>query len=198
MPTCRHTQKLILIRHSLPEIVPDVPARQWTLSEEGRQRCRWLAERLAEYDPGVIVTSLEPKAIETGQVVASLLNKPLETATGLHEHERRRVGFATQRQFEARVAALFEQPDERVMGEETATQAQRRFVQAVSHAIARHPRGNVAIVAHGTVIALFAAQAAGVDPFVFWKRLGLPAFVVFSLPSMELITVVERIEMQRN
>jgi broad specificity phosphatase PhoE len=198
MPTCRHTRELILIRHSLPEIVPDVPARQWTLSEEGRLRCRWLAQRLAETNPGVIVTSLEPKAIETGQVVASLLNKPFETATGLHEHERRRVGFATQRQFEARVAALFEQPDELVMGTETATQAQRRFMQAVNHAIARHPRGNVAIVAHGTVIALFTAQAAGVDPFVFWKRLGLPAFVVFSLPSMELIAVVERIEIQRN
>ena len=198
MPACRHTRKLILVRHSLPDIVPDVPACQWALSEEGRLRCRWLAKRLAEHDPGVIVTSLEPKAIETGQIVANLLDKPLETATGLHEHERRRVGFATQRQFEARVAALFERPDERVMGEETATQAQRRFVQAVNRAIARYPRGNIAIVAHGTVIALFAAQAAGVEPFSFWKRLGLPAFVVFSLPSMELITVVERIEGQRN
>jgi broad specificity phosphatase PhoE len=198
MPTCRHTRELILIRHSLPEIVPDVPACQWALSKEGRLRCRWLAKRLAEYDPGVIVTSLEPKAIETGQIVASLLNKPLETAEGLHEHERRRGDFGTQRQFEARVATLFEQPGERVMGEETATQAQGRFVQAVNHAIARHPRGNVAIVAHGTVIALFAAQAAGVEPFFFWKRLGLPAFVVFSLPSMGLIAVVEGIETQRN
>jgi hypothetical protein len=37
----------ILVRHSLPDIVPDVPGSLWQLSAEGRARCRFLAEQLS-------------------------------------------------------------------------------------------------------------------------------------------------------
>jgi hypothetical protein len=33
--------------------------------------------------------------------------------------------------------------------------------------------------------------------FSFWQRLGLPSFVVLSLPKMELVTVVENIECEK-
>ncbi len=45
--------RLILVKHSLPEIVPALPANEWRLSEGGRPRCRVLAERLAAYSPFV-------------------------------------------------------------------------------------------------------------------------------------------------
>ena len=38
------------------------PPEQWGLSDEGRLRCRPLAERLTEYDPGIVVTSTEMPA----------------------------------------------------------------------------------------------------------------------------------------
>jgi broad specificity phosphatase PhoE len=54
-------RRLILIRHSVPDIVQGVPASQWHLSAEGRRRCEVLAGLLAPYEPAMIVTSLEPK-----------------------------------------------------------------------------------------------------------------------------------------
>lgn len=185
---------LALVRHSAPEIVPDEPASQWRLSDEGRRRCELLAHALTAYHPDVVVSSVEPKAVETGQIVARLLQKPFEQAEGLHEHDRRGVGFmGTRERFEAAVAGFFREPHKRVLGEETADQAHRRFAGAVAGVLALHPDENVAVVAHGTVMTLLVARAAGLSPFPFWQRLGLPAFVVLSRPTFSLITVVERV-----
>jgi broad specificity phosphatase PhoE len=185
--------RLILVRHSLPEIIPTLPANQWRLSESGRRRCRPLADRLAAFAADVIVTSDEPKAIETGQIVASLLDKPLETVQGLHEHDRANVAFESTEWFEAAVARFFAEPGQLVFGSETADQAHRRFSEAVANVIEEHPMQNVVIVAHGTVMTLFVTRAAGLEPFPFWRRLGLPAFVVLSRPEFNLVRVVEEI-----
>ncbi len=185
---------LILVRHSLPEIVPALSASQWSLSEVGRQRCRPLAERLAVYGPDVFVTSTEPKAVETGRIVAALLGKSWEVAEGLHEHERRNVGFGSQEQFEAAVAEFFAQPGRLVFGAESADQTHQRFSSAIAGVIERFPRQNVAVVTHGTVMTLFVARVAGLEPFPFWKRLGLPAFVVLSWPGLGLLSVIEGVE----
>jgi 2,3-bisphosphoglycerate-dependent phosphoglycerate mutase len=176
---------LILVRHSLSEIVTCVPASQWHLSEEGRRRCEGLAERLAAYEPHVIVTSLEPKAIETGQIVARVLGIPCETAPNLHEHERpKEEHFGTREQFEAQVSRLFERPGELIFGNETADEAHQRFSSAIGNVLETHHSGAVAIVTHGTVLTLFVARAAGIEPVSFWKQLGLPAFVALSLPDL--------------
>src|SRR5262245_2475472 len=140
--------KLILIRHSQPQIDPSLPASRWSLSEAGRQRCMALAPRLAAYEPAAIIASREPKAIETGSIVATSLGVPFETADGLHEHKREHVAFIPKEAFEATVAALFERPDELIMGEETANGAREHFERAVRAAIDRHPGRNVAIVTH--------------------------------------------------
>jgi broad specificity phosphatase PhoE len=186
--------KLILVRHSLPEVIPTLPANQWHLSETGRQRCRPLAERLVAFAPDVIVTSDEPKAMETGEIVASLLDKPLRTTQGLHEHDRRKVAFESTEWFEAAVARFFAQPERLVFGNETADQAHRRFSEAVAVVIEERPEQNVVIVAHGTVMTLFVTRAVGLEPFPFWKRLGLPAFVVLLRPAFNLVSVVERVD----
>jgi broad specificity phosphatase PhoE len=186
--------KLILIRHSLPDIVPAIPANRWSLSKAGRQRCKTLAEKLAVYRPDVFVTSTEPKAIETGRIVAELLDKPCETGNGLHEHERRDVVFGSKERFEGLVASFFAEPQSLVFGSETADQAHQRFSQAIASAVQAHRDQNVAVVAHGTVMTLFVARTAGVEPFPFWKRLGMPAFTVLSMPGFGLLTVVENVE----
>ena len=187
-------RKLILIKHSRPEIVPALPASQWRLSQDGRLRCRRLARKLSVHDPGVIVTSLEPKAVETGRIVADCLGRPLETAPDLHEHDRREVKFLQDRKaFQRLVARLFQCPDKLVFGSETADQAHERFARAVDGVIERFPGGNLALVSHGTVITLFVSRAVGAEPMRFWKRLDLPAFVVLSLPDLSLLNVVERV-----
>jgi broad specificity phosphatase PhoE len=150
---------------------------------------------LGEYDPAIVVTSLEPKAIETGQIVADRLGKPLVCAPDLHEHERGRVNlFPSREAFEARLADLFACPRSLVFGSETADQARARFAKAVADVTARYPGGDLIVVSHGTVIALFVAHVAGLEPFPFWKRLGLPCFVVLSLPGLDLLEVIERLD----
>jgi broad specificity phosphatase PhoE len=182
---------LILVRHSLPAIDPEVASARWPLSAEGRERCLALAERLAEYDLTAIVTSTEPKASETGQIVADVLGIPCDSAPNLHEHERANVGFGTTEQFIKQVIRLFEHPEELVMGSETADQAHSRFALAVSAVVEQHPAGNLAVVSHGTVMTLFISRIANLDLVPFWQRLGLPAYAVLSLPTWHLLEVCE-------
>ncbi len=181
---------LILIRHSTPQIEPDLPAKEWRLSDEGRARCQPLAERLTAYDPSQFVASLEPKALETAQIVAGQLNKPLQTAEGLHEHERSRVGYLGRAQFEAAVATFFEKPDQLVFGDETADQCHARFAQTITRSLTASPDQTLAVVTHGTVLTLFVSRATGLAPFPFWKALSLPMFAVLSLPEQRLIETV--------
>jgi broad specificity phosphatase PhoE len=179
-------EPLIFIRHSIPEIVPELPANQWRLSPEGRQRCLPLADNLASRQPELIFSSFEPKAVETAQIVAEQLGLPTAPYSGLHEHERRSVSYTTKSEFEAAVARLFAQPDELVFGEETANQVLGRFSQAVETLRAQHPDKRLAIVSHGTVISLFVDQTCQIEAFDFWKRLGMPALVAISPPEPEL------------
>lgn len=184
---------LILVKHSLPEMRSDVPARAWRLSEAGRRRCTPLAERLHAYCPATIVSSREPKAAETGALLAAALGNTAQQADNLHEHERPAAGFLPAGQFEAAVEAFFAHPEELRFGSETAAQAHERFHAAVEREVAAAP-GNVIIVAHGTVISLLVARCAGLAPFPLWQRLGLPSYVVLALPTYELISIADSIK----
>jgi broad specificity phosphatase PhoE len=185
-------QNLILIKHSLPEIIETVPAREWTLSKDGQIRCMALAEILEKYSPDVIVSSLEPKAAETGRIISQKLKRPLRSLADLHEHDRSDVGLLAREQFESNVQKFFNDPDELTFGNETANQARERFVKAILSLEKEFPDKNIAVVAHGTVITLFVEKYAGLEPFSFWNSLALPSFVVFSLPHMVHITTVAK------
>jgi broad specificity phosphatase PhoE/GNAT superfamily N-acetyltransferase len=182
---------LILGRHSSPEIDPAVPGSQWRLSEEGRRRCYLLAQRLSPYGLSAVLSSVEPKAVETAQIVARQLGLPCEAVEGLQEHDRSNEVGLDLAQFHDAVARLFAHPNELVFGRETAEQARTRFAGALEGALARYPEDNVAAIAHGTVLSLFLAHVAGLDAHAFWQRLGLPCFVVLSRPDLRLVTVVE-------
>lgn len=181
---------LILIRHAAPEIVPALPPDQWRLSAAGREQAEQLAADLADYRLKAVITSVEPKAQETGQIVASRLGCSFHSAPGLHEHRRTPEDFTGDvAYFRSQVARLFEQPEELILGRETASAASARFGEAVTHVLADFPEHNIAIVTHGTVLSLYLARVAGIAPYPFWSRLGLPAFVVLSRPALELITI---------
>jgi broad specificity phosphatase PhoE len=147
---------------------------------------------LAAHDPVAVVTSVEPKAVETGRIAAGVLGIPCGKMDGLHEHERPQAGLAPSREaFQAQVARLLRHPHELIFGAETGEAARRRFAHAIDRVLAQHPAGSVAVVTHGTVLSLFLADVTGIDPVPFWLGLGLPALVVLSLPNFDLIEVVE-------
>jgi len=186
-------RRLLLVRHSLPEIDPGVAAREWRLSDEGRRRCALLAEAVSVHHPAVVVTSQEPKAMETGQIVAGRLGLRWEAAAGLQEHERPWAPWEGRQAFQARVARFFERPESLVFGEETADQARRRFAAALAEVLRRHGRGKGAVVSHGTVMTRLVAGHNEVDPFAFWRRLGLPAVVVLSVPGYRCLELIEQV-----
>ncbi|MSP13883.1 MAG: histidine phosphatase family protein [Chloroflexi bacterium] len=184
---------LILVKHTLPEIKPEIPARDWRLSELGRHRCRELAVRLAPYDPAAVIISDEPKAIETGELVAALLSKPLEIMAGLHEHDRSNTPFIDKEAFEAAIAEFFTHPQSLVMGKETAEEAYQRFAKSLRLVSEKYAGQTTVVVTHGTVITLFVSQLTGCAPFTLWQRLGLPSFVVLSRPELRLEEIVAEI-----
>jgi broad specificity phosphatase PhoE len=187
------SRKLVLVKHAPPEVVPEVPSEKWTLSEKGRALCVPLADRIAAYAPAMIVSSDEPKAAETARLVAERLGIPWRTAPGLHEHDRSNVPHMRSGEFISMMELFFRKPGELVLGRETAEQARARFVAAVRRAVEDSPPGNLAIVAHGTVIALLEPGRGQRSPFQVWRAMGLPSFLTLSLPDLELLESVDRV-----
>ena len=187
-------RKLILVKHAQPLVQPQIPAAQWHLSEDGKRKSETLAASLRPHDPSIIITSEEPKAIETGQIVGQLLARPVEPAADLHEHDRGNVPHMPSREFLSFMALFFQRPEELVLGEETAAAAHARFSAAVDAALSKHADGNIVIVTHGTVLALYIAAITKELAFPLWRKMQLPSYAVLSLPDRKVIGVCERVE----
>ena len=186
-------RRLALVRHSLPEIDRDEPASGWRLGEIGRQRSELLAVRLSRLSPDVIWSSREPKAVETAEILAGAFEVPVQIADGLEEHHRCNVSyFPTEAEFEKAVEQFFREPDQLVLGTETARQALSRMSGAIEGVIRGDPEDSI-IVTHGTVMTLYVASITGVQPMHFWRRLGMPSIVVLTLPERRIHSVVENV-----
>jgi broad specificity phosphatase PhoE len=164
---------VLLVRHSIPAVDPSIPAADWRLSAEGRRLCEVLAQRVAAYEPDLVVASPEPKARETGELLAASLGLELRESDGLREQERRRIGWLERVELEAGIERLFAEPDRVVFGEESAEEALARFSGVVEGLGER-----AVVVSHGTVISLYAADRTGRDPFELWRELELPDLLV--------------------
>ena len=183
------SKPLILVRHSLPELLKDRPAREWKLSADGRLRARLLSERISTYPVDILFSSVEPKAVETAQIIASACDVELHLVEGLQEHDRSNVPFLSRPEFESAVQEFFRQPDTLVFGRETANQAHERFSAAITSLVERYRNQVIAIVTHGTVITLFVSRLTGASSFFLLEKLGMPSFVVIDIDATRLITV---------
>jgi broad specificity phosphatase PhoE len=171
---------LILVKHAQPDIDPQVSPHSWQLSSAGRDRCTPLAQALSAYQPDRVVASPEPKAEQTGRLVAITLRKPFEIRAGLQEHNRRTESFGTSEAFRKAISELFQQSQALVYGEETGEQAYERFAGAIHSLLEEYPSENLAVVAHGTVISLFVSRTCAVEGYALWERLEMPSYVVLS------------------
>ena len=178
---------LILVKHSLPEIVEGLPAREWKLSEVGKERAQRLADQLLRYQPEVLISSVEPKAMETAEIIAEKLGLPVYVVEGLHEHERNNVPFLPKDELQKAVKEFFSKPTELVFGDETAEQSHERFERAVRPVLNYYQGKTVVLVTHGTVISLFVSRLTGIHDFSLWNELGLPSFVVIDPQAKTLI-----------
>jgi broad specificity phosphatase PhoE len=74
--TMTDPDRLILIRHAVPQIDPQTPAGLWQLGHEGRTAARALRPLLAQ--SAYYVASTEPKAIETLQEISGDPHMPTD------------------------------------------------------------------------------------------------------------------------
>lgn len=170
--------KLLLVRHSEPEIHPELPPSEWPLSEEGRRRCAWLAEEMRLNLVSRVFCSEELKARQTAELIAPLLETEAAAWPGLQENDRTGFGFTTPEALKKRLAMFFTRPTRVVLGQETAEQAQARFTAALNGLLEEAPGETVAVVAHGAVISLMAAAGSKARAFDVWERLALPSYIV--------------------
>lgn len=180
-------RKLILVRHSISKIEPEIPPHHWGLTEQGKALCLLLADKLSIHQPELIITSEETKARQTGELIAATLKIPCQTGKDIHEHRRQGGKIATREEFVSLVSDLFAQPDRLVFGLETGTEALARFSSALEKVMEDNPQDCLAVISHGTVMAMYYGMITGEDPFTFWQGLGLPAFYVLQWPGGEVL-----------
>lgn len=185
-------RKLILIKHARPAVEPRVPSDQWRLGPDGRAACAPLADALRPLAPAAVFSSVEPKARETADLLAAALGLSPRTAGNLHEHDRSNVPHLDTREFISSMAQVFREPGRLVLGRETADQACTRFAAAIDSLLKATP-GDLAVVTHGTVIALFAHRRAAQDPFTLWRAMGQPSFLVLDADTGALLDRRDRI-----
>lgn len=184
--------RLILIKHARPQVDPERPPHEWPLSDEGRAAAGRLAERLRGTGIARVYHSDEAKALETADVLAAALGVPVEYRDGLHEHDRSNVPHMRSNEYISHMELFFRRPGECVLGLESADACAARFAEAVGSITAAHPAETVAIVSHGTVIALFLAGLGAGHPFDLWRRMGLPSYAVVDVGGRRVTQLVER------
>jgi broad specificity phosphatase PhoE len=148
---------------------------------------------LARYRLDLIVCSDELKAVQTAAILGEELGVPVVVTRGLHEQTRDETVGMDREAFQEAIARTFRHPGERVFGGESATEAHRRFGQALGRVLARHPQRRLGVVGHGTVLALFVAAQEGMDAYALWQSLGLPCVFVLSRPELHLIEWVTEV-----
>jgi len=180
----------VLVKHALPVLDGTLPARAWKLGEEGVAQARHLSTELEGFTPLRLVSSPEPKARATAEIVATDLGVEVKVVGGLREIDRPVLPIMSAAEHIAYNRPLFERRDEPVVGDESAAQARRRFERAVRSELEVTTAPTVVAITHGTVIALFVAAWNEVDAFALWHNLDCAGHVVLEVPSMEIIQPV--------
>lgn len=186
--------KLLLVKHSNSNHNPDQPPHEWGLTPEGITRAKVLINYIVPYQPKRLFASPMVKARHTAELVSEQFNNiPIIENPNLAEHSRKsNAPYTTLQAFHDNLRCFFENPNELMFGDETASQAQERFSQGITEVIQQAPPDeHVIVVAHGTVNSLFTAQHNDIDVYDLWLRLKLPSVVILDLSSFELVDVIE-------
>lgn len=154
--------RIILIRHGLPAVAPDVDSREWGLAAGAAEAAQRLATMLSDDIGDTIWTSSERKAIETAEAIARI--RDLRVAVDERFGEVRRPWTAGDYRAEALRYLSGDVPD----GWEEPAAVVERFSAATRATGAR------TIVDHGLAMALYAGSVATIDVRELWAALTLP------------------------
>lgn len=186
--------RLILIRHSLPQVSEDEPRDSWTLSPDGIARASTLAVAVAAIKPASLHSSAEEKAKLTAEAITAVTGLTLNVDPDFNEHQRPDEPYSSQEEFTAKVSEALRRPGDLVFGSETMAAAVERFAAALAAAETYSPSGDMAVVSHGTIISAYVASRIEVDPVDIWQSLGMPALICTNWPEPDHIEFRQNIE----
>lgn len=171
--------RLVLVRHAMPEVRPDIPAPHWHLGEDGRLAARRLRHVLPAH--AYLVASDEPKAVETLAEASGRSDVLVDADFG----EVRRPNAPSGQIHRALAAAYLRGAAH--AGWEAHSAVVRRFHAAVLQHLAIASAGGKAVVVgtHGMAMTmwLFARVRSGGDRVAFWTALTFPDVVVVVGPD---------------
>jgi broad specificity phosphatase PhoE len=136
-----------------PQVVidPDVAVRDWGLDATGKARRDLLARSGKLGGTRRVFSSVETKAQQTAEPLATALGCGWEICKGMHENDRSSTGYLPPPDFAEGVQAFFAHPHESWNGWERAIDAQARICRAVEDALRAAPEGDLLMVGHGAV-----------------------------------------------
>jgi probable phosphoglycerate mutase len=165
---------VMLIRHGRSaDVVPGTAeAHDPELHEVGQQQVRALASRLAETRIDAVYSSHLKRAVDTARPLAAARRLDLQVIDDLEEV---RLGDWSNGEFRRRAA--IRDPEwvawsrtgrwDGIPGCEGDEAFRRRIRRSVEQAIAAHPVGTIAVVAHGGSINAYLADVLGIERSLF-------------------------------
>lgn len=174
-------RQLYLIRHASPQIQPNVPARDWPLSERGIEEARAIARGADGWGLRAVYASPEQKARSTALLLAERAGLFVRVVDGFEEL-RIDDWIGNADEFSELVRRILEEPDVSVRGAERASAAAARFAAGVR--VVEEGPFPAAIVSHGRVLTAYLAMLLRLeDPFAFWRAVPMPAWAALDLDA---------------
>ncbi len=163
--------ELILIRHALPLRVENEDGRPADppLSETGRAQADRLVRWLADEPLDTLYTSPLRRALETAQPLSESRGLELRIEPGVAEIDQQAPTYVPLEEMKADDPEGWRELMRRGLYENADLQRFHAVVTAsLARIIADHPGERVAVVCHGGVINVFAADVLGLAPRLFF------------------------------
>ncbi|HEY9556750.1 MAG TPA: histidine phosphatase family protein [Acidimicrobiales bacterium] len=162
---------ILYVRHAMAAADDSRHPTEWVLDDEGRGAASDLADRLEVADGiGVLVSSTEPKALGTAEVIATRWGAEVTSDERLREATRPWVGPGY------RAVAHRYLRGETIDGWEQQAVVAARADEAVHDAVKAADGRTVVVVTHGLVLATLLCRILGddFDAESFWSCLAFP------------------------
>jgi len=177
-------RQLFLIRHASPVIQPDMPAREWPLSERGIEEAQALAKVAQTWELEAIYTSSEAKAQSTGLIIADALGLFANVVDGFDEL-RMPDWIGNADEFNDAVRSILEDGAGVPRGSEPVQHAAARFADGID--LVAQGDFPAAVVSHGRVLTAWLSQAIGLDdPYLTWRTMPMPGWACIDLDAPRL------------
>ncbi|MHA2152067.1 MAG: histidine phosphatase family protein [Candidatus Thorarchaeota archaeon] len=167
------SNSIYILRHAETKVDLSTPARNWSITPDGKQKARELASNEAIGSIHGIVHSSEKKAHQTADAIAEGLDVQMYELSGLDELKREHEGKLTEEEYRERVRDTLQNMDESVTGWESGASALKRFESAVRKVDIMFHKKNIVVVSHGIVLTAYFCKLKNFQPIAFerWTQL---------------------------